>query len=168
MATYIVTFHNTAHTGRKFETNLKRRACQSRSEFSRPLKMWSKILYVLVIASAAFAKTDVLLDSMYGLEGRNRMAVCVRSSAGWRHCDAALYSRDWLLARAHCVGAREPHALAVARVALGGSCATLPADGTRRCIPILFYRNFDRIHSLLPHQLSNKSQSINRYPGSTC
>lgn len=90
--------------------------------------MWLKIVCVLVIASSAFAKKDKLLDSMHGLEGRNKMSICVATASGWRRCDGALYNREWIIARAQCVATAPSANLTAERVAAGGSCERL-AEG---------------------------------------
>ncbi|KAJ8730460.1 hypothetical protein PYW07_017498 [Mythimna separata] len=91
--------------------------------------MWFKIVCVLVIVHGVLAKKDELLESLYGLRGRNRMAICVATPSGWRRCDAALYRRDWLVARARCLATAPAANLTLQLLAGGGSCDRV-ANGT--------------------------------------
>ncbi|CAH0578960.1 unnamed protein product [Chrysodeixis includens] len=89
--------------------------------------MWLKILCIVVIASGAVAQ-DKLLSTLYGVEGRNRASVCVRSSSGraWS-CDAALLNREWLLVRALCLGTAARDNMAAVREPQPGNCHDLTA-----------------------------------------
>ncbi|CAH0701511.1 unnamed protein product [Spodoptera exigua] len=93
--------------------------------------MWLKVVCFVVIASSAVAKQDELLDELYGVEGRNKIAICVRASGGnWRRCDGALYNREWVVARAHCLGAAPSRDMAAERVSAGGACHLAAAGNT--------------------------------------
>lgn len=89
--------------------------------------MWLKILCIVVIASGAVAQ-DELLNTLYGVEGRNRVSVCVRAASGrvWS-CNAALVNREWLLTRAQCLGASPRDNMAAVRDADVASCQDLAA-----------------------------------------
>ncbi|KAJ8727809.1 hypothetical protein PYW08_016194 [Mythimna loreyi] len=83
----------------------------------------------MVITSGVLAKKDELLDSMYGLRGGNKMAICVATPSGWRSCDGVLYRRDWLVARARCLATAPLANLTMQQLAVGGSCERV-ANGT--------------------------------------
>ncbi|XP_026746876.1 uncharacterized protein LOC113508100 [Trichoplusia ni] len=91
--------------------------------------MWLKILCIVVIASGAVAQ-DKLLNTLYGVEGRNRMSVCVRAPSGrvWS-CDAALLNREWLLTRALCLGAAPRDNMAAVREADAAGCQEFMSTG---------------------------------------
>lgn len=93
--------------------------------------MWLKLVCIVVIASGVVAKQDELLDELYGVEGRNRMAICVRTGGGrWRHCDGALVNREWVVAHARCLGAASSADMAAERLSAGGTCQLMAAGNT--------------------------------------
>lgn len=119
--------------------------------------MWLKILCVAVIASNVLAK-DALLDTLYGVQNRNKMAICVSSpSARWRRCDGALYNQEWVVARARCLAAAPRHRMTALRLDAGGSCDDIAAgEFTYTSITIQF---LEKIYmTRLARCLSNRLQ----------